>query len=97
MVPAGTTIGVASARLSGLGAGCAPGLAGWEEVLAASEEVDWPELSLAGCGLLHATSAANTKHKTRAWYRCLIKIPPPHKWQLNRAQLIAQQGNLKAF
>jgi hypothetical protein len=51
-------------------------LAGWEEVLAASEEVDGPELSLAGCGLLHATSAASRKHRSKVWYRCVIKIPP---------------------
>src|SRR5690242_11627369 len=97
MVPAGITTGAASVCRSGFGAGCAPGLTGWEEVLAASEEVDCPELSLAGCGLLHATTAASKKHRTRAWYRCVIKTPPPHKWQLNRAQLIAQQGNLKSF
>jgi hypothetical protein len=92
MVPAGITTGVASNRLSGLGAGCAPGLTGWEEVLAASEEVDCPELSLAGCGLLQATSAASKKHKTRAWYRFVIKIPPPHKLQLQEHNLHRNRG-----
>src|SRR5579862_4051686 len=76
-VPAGTTTGLASAaRRSALGAGWAPGLAGWEEVLAASEEADGPPLSFAGCGLLQDTSIHDRDERAKIWSILVInKVP----------------------